>query len=32
MAAKSSGIKNSGLKVPVDEMKHQSLTELENIT
>ena len=32
MVAKSSGIKNSRLKVPVDEKKHQSLTEIENIT
>ena len=30
--AKYSDIRNNGWKVPTDELKHQSLTELENIT
>ena len=32
VVAKSSDIKNNGWKVPADEVKQQSLTELENIT
>ena len=32
VVAKSSDIKNNGSKVPADEVKQQSLTELENIT
>ena len=32
VVAKSSDIRNNGWKVPADELKHQYLIELKNIT